>query len=109
MYPIKDGTLDKDSINDEQLLNDLESGNSTSIRIKNPIRNFYYTISFESDILLERDPKCMLKPISQQEDLTHPKLEHSYNTIYHKYTCNITKPKIGSIIKINWQDRKSVV
>ena len=103
MYPIKDGKLDKNSINDEQLLNDLESGNSTSIRIKNPIRNFYYTISFESDILLERDPKCMLKHINQQENLTHPKLKHEYNTIYHKYTCNITKPKIGSIIKINWQ------
>lgn len=103
MFPIKDGKLDIDSINDEQLLNDLESGNSTSLRIKNPIRNFYYTISFESDILLERDPKCMLKSINQQEDVVHPKLEHSYNTIYHKYTCKITKPKIGSLIKINWQ------
>lgn len=103
MYPIKDGKLDIDSINDEQLLNNLESGNSTSIRIKNPIRNFYYTISFESDILLDREPKCMLKHIGQQNDLTHPKLKYEYNTIYNKYTCNITKPKIGSIIKINWQ------
>lgn len=103
MYPIKDGKLDINSINDEQLLNDLESGNSTSIRIKNPIRNFYYTISFESDILLEREPKCMLKHINQQENLTHPKLKHEYNRIYNKYTCNITKPQIGSIIKLNWQ------
>lgn len=103
MYPIKDGKLDINAINDEQLLNDLESGNSTSIRINNPIRNFYYTISFESDILLEREPKCILKHIDQQESVTHPKLKHEYNTIYHKYTCNITKPKIGSIIKINWQ------
>ena len=103
MYHIKDGKLDIDSINDEQLLNNLESGNSTSIRIKNPIRNFYYTISFESDILLDREPKCMLKHIGQQNDLTHPKLKYEYNTIYNKYTCNITKPKIGSIIKINWQ------
>lgn len=103
MYPIKNGKLDINSINDEQLLNDLEFGNSTSIRIKNPIRNFYYTISFESDILLEREPRCMLKYINQQDDLTHPKLKHEYNTIYSKYTCNITKPKIGSIIKINWQ------
>ena len=28
MYPIKDGKLDINAINDEQLLNDLESGNS---------------------------------------------------------------------------------
>ena len=76
MYPIKDGKLDINAINDEQLLNDLESGNSTSIRINNPIRNFYYTISFESDILLEREPKCILKHIDQQESVTHPKLKH---------------------------------
>ncbi len=103
MYPVKDGKLDISSINDEQLLSDLEVGNSTSIRITNPIRNFYYTISFESDILLEREPKCLLKILNQEENLTHPKLKHEYNTIYNKYTCNITKPKIGSIIKINWQ------
>lgn len=98
--------MDINSINDEQLLNNLESGNSTSIRIKNPknpIKNFYYTISFESDILLDREPKCMLKHLNQQENLTHPKLKHEYNIMYNKYTCNITKPKIGSIIKINWQ------
>lgn len=103
MYPIKNGKLDIASINDEQLLNNLESGSSTSIRITNPIRNFHYTISFESDILLEREPQCLLKHINQQENITHPKLKHEYNTIYNKYTCNITKPKIGSIIKINWQ------
>lgn len=103
MYPVKDGKLDISSINDEQLLSDLEVGNSTGIRITNPIRNFYYTISFESDILLEREPKCLLKILNQEENLTHPKLKHEYNTIYNKYTCNITKPKIGSIIKINWQ------
>ena len=103
MYPIKNGKLDISSINDEQLLNDLESGNATSIKIKNPIRNFYYTISFESDILLEREPRCLLKSANQQEDITYPKLKHEYNTIYNKYTCNITKPKIGSIIKIDWQ------
>lgn len=103
MYPIKDGKLDIKSINDEQLLNNLESGNSTSIKIKNPIRNFYYTISFESDILLEREPKCLLKNIEQDSEILHPKLKHEYNTIYNKYTCNIIKPKIGSIIKINWQ------
>lgn len=103
MYPIKESKLDITSINDEQLLSDLEVGNSTSIRITNPIRNFYYTISFESDIILERNPKCMLKEMNQQDNLTHPKLKHEYNTIYHRYTCNITKPKIGSIIKINWQ------
>ncbi len=103
MYPIKNGKLDITSINDEQLLNNLESGSSTSIRITNPIRNFHYTISFESDILLEREPQCLLKHINQQENITHPKLKHEYNTIYNKYTCNITKPKIGSIIKINWQ------
>lgn len=103
MYPIKEGRLDRNSINDEQLLSDLESGNSTSIRINNPIRNFYYTVSFESGILLAREPRCMFKHINQQEDLTHPRLKHEYNVLYNKYTCNITKPKIGSIIKINWQ------
>ena len=73
-YPIKNGKLDISSINDEQLLNDLESGNATSIKIKNPIRNFYYTISFEGDIILEREPKCLLKSANQQEDITHPKI-----------------------------------
>lgn len=103
MYPIKNGKINVESINDENLLNDLELGNSTSIRIANPIRNFYYTISFEDGILLEREPKCILKMIGHEEELRHPKLKYSYNTIYKKYTCNITKPKIGSIIKINWQ------
>lgn len=62
MYPINDGKIDLSTINDENLLNDLEQGNNTSIRITNPIRNFYYTISFEDGILLEREPKCLLKP-----------------------------------------------
>lgn len=103
MYPIKNGKIDIDAINDKNLLNNLEIGNSTSIRIKNPIKNFYYTISFENGILLEREPRCLLKIIREDENISHPKLEYSYNTIYQKYTCSITKPKIGSIIKINWQ------
>ncbi|MBE5926843.1 MAG: hypothetical protein E7270_07775 [Lachnospiraceae bacterium] len=103
MYPINNGKLCVDSINDERLLNDLEQGNSTSIRITNPIRNFCYTLSFEDGILLEREPKCLLKLIGQENNQSHPKLKYSYNTIYRKYICSITKPKIGSIIKINWQ------
>ena len=50
MYSINHGKLDIASINNEQLLNNLESGSNTSIRITNPIRNFHYTISFGSDI-----------------------------------------------------------
>lgn len=102
MYPIENGKLCIDSINDKQLLSDLGQGNSTSMKISNPIRNFRYTISFENGILLEREPECK-KLVRHEGNQPHPKLSYAYNVIYKKYTCCIKKPTIGSIIKINWQ------
>lgn len=102
MYPINNGVLDTNSINDKNLLEDIDIENSTSISIVNKIKNFRYTISFESGIIIENEPTCLFKKLGNDK-YTHPKLEYSYNNIYHKYTCLITQPTLGSKIKIVWK------
>lgn len=98
MFPISNGKIDYESINDINFLEDENS--SSSMRITNKIDEFRYTISFEDGIELKSSPECVLNELNQSKK--HPSLNYEYNIIYNKYTCNIKKPKLGSKIMIKW-------
>lgn len=102
MFPIIDGKIDYESINDLNMLNDDDCGSNSSMEVLNRIDKFKYTVSFENGIMLDRNPECIMTELNQNRKI-HMSLNYAYNIIYSKYTCNIRHPKIGSKIKINWK------
>lgn len=101
MFPISDGKLDYDSINDINLKDDESYGSSSSMEIRNKIDHFKYTVSFANGVELDMSPECDLLDVNNKK--IKQKLDLEYNIIYHKYTCNIKHPKLGAKIKINWR------
>lgn len=100
MFPITGGKLDLSCANDVNLTLNKDIGSNSSMRIRNRIKNFRYTVSFDTRIKLEAPPECDSYILNNKEG--KQKLDLEYNIIYNKYVCNIKNPKLGSTIKIKW-------
>lgn len=100
MYPIDNGILNLDTVNDQ---NSLEE-NSSEIDIIQKIKQFKYIISFEDGITLENTPKCEVcnQRCSYGENTPIPE-EKEYNVLFNKYTFNVDEPILGSKIKTYWK------
>lgn len=100
MFPISQGVLDEESANDINILMNDEYESSSSMRIINRIKNFKYTVSFDSKVKLKSAPQCQMYNIDSKKNIQ--KLDLDHNIIYNKYTCSIKNPKLGTNIKIAW-------
>lgn len=100
MFPITNGKLDLQSANDYNIIENTEIGNCSSMKIRNMINEFKYTVSFENGIEVDSPPECDEFTVSDKK--IKQKLELDDNILYNKYTCYIKKPSIGSRIKIKW-------
>lgn len=56
MFPIMDGMIDMDAVNDFNILTD---DSSTSMKVISKIEKFRYAVSFDSGIILENEPECI--------------------------------------------------
>lgn len=100
MYPIENGVIKQEEIND---VNSLDV-NSSEIDIIQNINNFKYIVSFEDGIDLERAPKCEVckQRYTDGENIAIPE-EKEYNVLFNKYTFKVDKPILGTRIKTFWK------
>lgn len=99
MYPISNGEIDKSEIN---INNSDTYSSSSSIKIKKPVEQLKYTVSFYKSIDLKSKPTAIFKEIGSIND-SYPSVTNEYNIIYDKYICYIKKPKLGSELKLRWK------
>jgi hypothetical protein len=68
------------------------------------IKNFKYIVSFEDGIHLKKAPKC---EICGKEHLYSNNIivsdEKDYNILFEKHNFVISKPILGSNIKVSWE------
>lgn len=98
LYPIENGTLIRDLINDPNS----KDNNESSIEIQQAITNFRYIVSFEDGISLKKEPKCEIKENMYSSNITVADIQN-YNVLFNKHNFTVSKPILGSQIKVSWQ------
>ncbi|MCM1326742.1 MAG: hypothetical protein NC094_07025 [Bacteroidales bacterium] len=98
MFPITKGKLDFSEIENSYFF----GYSSSSIDIRTPIEEIYYTVSFYNSIDLQTEPEATVHAMVGRDN-SPLKINKEYNIIYNKYICHVEKPQLGSKIIIKWK------
>lgn len=95
MFPIQNGLFLESIANIKGTQGKFQS----RFGVKHEIKNFTYTVSFENGLVLKNRPSGSIVAEAQKNNLHYT---NDNNIIYDKYIFNTEKPKVGSVINIEW-------